>query len=294
MKILLVDDEVEILEILKEFLEMEQHIVLTAENGKQALDYVLSDPGIEVVFSDIKMPVMDGLAFLEKLRVHENTTPVVLVSGQGDLDSSIKALQLGALDFIVKPVHLKSLTESLHKIETAVELRQESRVAVPWVKEQALKLSFESQIAHIRNAVSYLSNQTHDICQSYDLDVRKLAICLQECLVNAIVHGNFGLDSQLKENDWAAYDQMIKERESQPSFSQLQVEVRFALHADHLLLEIADQGKGFDPKQLPDPSDPSSWLRLSGRGILFVRTYMDEVYWNDSGNKIFLKKNLAQ
>jgi len=293
MKILLVDDEVEILEILGEYLELEHHSVVKAENGKEALDIVLNDPSIDVVFSDIKMPVMDGLAFLEKLRVHENTIPVILVSGQGDLDSSIKALQLGALDFILKPVHLKSLSESLHKIETTVEQKQEPRLAVPWVEEQVISLSFGSNIANIRNAISYISKHTSDICSLYDLDDRKVAICLQECLVNAIFHGNFGLNSQLKEDDWPAYDQLIKQRESEPDYAAKQVTLNFKLHPDHFIFEISDEGAGFDPRQLPDPADPSSWLRLSGRGILFVRTYMDGVQWNEAGNKILLRKNLA-
>ena len=110
MNILLVDDDADILAILKEFLELQSHQVTTAFNGKQALDLVLAENEFDLVFSDIKMPEMDGLTFLEKLRNNELDIPVILISGQGDLESSIRALKLGALDFIVKPVHLKSVS----------------------------------------------------------------------------------------------------------------------------------------------------------------------------------------
>ena len=88
MKILLVDDEPEILEILREFLELKEHDVTTASNGKQALDLVLASDDFDLVFSDIKMPEMDGLTFLEKVRNNSVTVPVILISGQGDLETN--------------------------------------------------------------------------------------------------------------------------------------------------------------------------------------------------------------
>lgn len=201
MNILLVDDDPEILAILKEFLEMKNHKVSNAANGKAALELVLAANSYDVVFSDIKMPEMDGLSLLEKMRNNDVQIPVILISGQGDLESSIRALKLGALDFILKPVYLKTLEEALRKIDTALVAERETLIAQKFVQDQQLTLRCSSQLSHIRQIISYFVKQTKDVCTNYDLDANKLAICLQECLTNAIIHGNFGIDSGLKESD---------------------------------------------------------------------------------------------
>lgn len=292
MKILLVDDEPEILEILREFLEIKSHEVTTASNGKQALDLVLSQNDFDLVFSDIKMPEMDGLTFLEKARNNDLNIPVILISGQGDLETSIRALKLGALDFIVKPVYLKSVDEALQKIETAIAVEKETLSALSLLEEQKVTLACESNLSHIRKIISYFNKYTQDICANYGLDGNKIAICLQECLTNAIIHGNFGVDSNMKEQDWAAFDNLIKEKENLAEYAEKMVHIRFEHTPDKLKFDITDAGEGFDPRELPDPTDPESWLKLSGRGILFIRSYMDEVKWNDVGNRIVMIKFL--
>lgn len=292
LNVLLVDDEPEILDILKEFLEIKNHTVTTAANGRVALDLVLAPNDFDIVFSDIKMPEMDGLSFLEKVRSNELNLPVILISGQGDLESSIRALKLGALDFIVKPVYLKALDEALQKLDTALVAERETLIAQTLVRDQQLTLVCDSQLSHIRQIISYFGKQTQDVCINYNLDSNKLAICLQECLTNAIIHGNFSIDSDLKEQDWTAFDSLIKTRETQSDFSSKSVTVSFHQTPSLLQFTITDQGNGFNPNDLPDPTDPESWLKLSGRGILFIRSYMDEVNWNDVGNVIVMTKYL--
>ncbi|MCH7815721.1 MAG: response regulator [Proteobacteria bacterium] len=293
MKILLIDDEPEILEVLQEFLELKSHQVTTAANGKQALDIVLVKNDFDLAFSDIKMPEMDGLTFLEKVRSNDLKLPVILISGQGDLENSIRALKLGALDFIVKPVHLKSLDEALEKVENAIAVEKESITVLQLIKEQQITLVCDSKLSHIRNIISYFNKYNRDVCANYDLDGNKIAICLQECLTNAIIHGNFRVDSGLKERDWSLFDKVIKEKEAQEAFSRKKVFINFRQTPDKLQFDIEDEGSGFDPALLPDPTDPESWLKLSGRGILFIRSYMDEVEWNDVGNSIVMTKYLA-
>ena len=293
MKILLVDDEPEILEVIKEFLELKGHTVETANNGKSGLDMVLGHNDFDLVFSDIGMPEMDGLTLLEKIRSNDIDTPVILISGQSDVSNTIRALQLGALDFIVKPVYLKSVEEALDKIDTAMAAERENKAVVDLISEQKVVLSITSDLNKIRNVISYFNRYTHDLCGVFDLDGNKLAICLQESLTNAIIHGNFKVESKLKEEDWSAFDNLIKERQADPELGKKKVFITLYQTPDRLAFEIRDEGDGFDPAILPDPTHPESWLKLSGRGILFIRSFMDEVSLNDVGNSITMVKKLA-
>jgi len=293
MNILLVDDDPSILELFKEFFEIKGHTVSTAVNGKDALGHVLTSNNFDVVFSDIKMPEMDGLQFLEKMRSNDVHIPVILISGQGDLESSIQALKLGALDFILKPVYLKTLDEALLKINTALAAERETLIAQKFVQDQRLTLQCSSCLSHIPQIISYFVKQTKDICTNYGLDATKLAICLQECLSNAIIHGNFAVESGLKEADWGAFDSLIKERENDPRFSDKTVSILFQQTPSLMRFTVSDEGLGFNLDELPDPTDPASWLKLSGRGILFIRSYMDEVHWNETGSQIVMSKYLS-
>jgi len=290
MKILLADDLPELLAIMTKQLENLGHEVVNAKNGEEAFKLAQTHSDFDLICSDIKMPVLNGLELLEKLRLAENDTPVVLVTGAADLKTSIQALKLGALDFIVKPIQDKAFQESLERIEMALTIERESIDAASMVTRQAITLVTESRLSNISKIVGYFNRQLHNICAISDLDSKKIAICLQECLTNAIIHGNFDITSAVKEQDWNIYDKLIREAEKQEQQYMKQVKIQFEMLENTIQFEISDEGMGFDPHDLPDPADPLNWVKLSGRGIIFVRSFMDTVAWNEIGNSIRIAK----
>ena len=107
-KILIIDDERSIRNTLKDILEFEKHQVVLAENGKAGLDTALS-ASFDVIFSDIKMPEMDGIELLTALKEQEVEAPVVMISGHGNIDTAVECIKKGAFDFIEKPIDLNRL-----------------------------------------------------------------------------------------------------------------------------------------------------------------------------------------
>ncbi len=124
-KILVVDDERAIRNTLKEILEFEGYSVDLAEDGKQALEKVGKDQ-YDLIYSDVKMPGMDGIEFLEEIRKIERSAvgpsqsdykttnvvgscPVVMISGHGNIETAVEAIKKGAYDFIEKPLDLNRL-----------------------------------------------------------------------------------------------------------------------------------------------------------------------------------------
>ena len=105
-KLLIVDDEEPIRNVLKEHFELDDYQVFTAESGNKALE-LISNVDIDFIISDIRMPDGDGEMLLRKVRERDNDVPLVLlVSGFSEL-SREKALELGALDYLAKPFDLK-------------------------------------------------------------------------------------------------------------------------------------------------------------------------------------------
>lgn len=111
-KILVVDDEKHIRGALKEILEYEKHVVDEAVNGQDAYK-LFAENDYDVVFCDIKMPVMDGLEFLSKSMELGKETQIVIISAHGNIETAVEATKKGAFDFIQKPLDLNRLLVTL-------------------------------------------------------------------------------------------------------------------------------------------------------------------------------------
>ena len=106
--ILVIDDERSIRNTLKEVLEYENHVVDVAVDGYEGIE-MFSKGKYELALCDIKMPGLDGIEVLEKLIEMPGNTPVVMISGHGNIDMAVEAIKKGAFDFIEKPLDLNRL-----------------------------------------------------------------------------------------------------------------------------------------------------------------------------------------
>jgi DNA-binding NtrC family response regulator len=111
-KILIIDDEKSIRSTLKEILEFEKYQVETAENGASGTSLINSKE-YDLIFCDIKMPKMDGLEFLDQKNVKGIETPVIMISGHGNIETAVQALKNGAYDYIEKPLDLNRVLLSV-------------------------------------------------------------------------------------------------------------------------------------------------------------------------------------
>ncbi|MGK5094148.1 response regulator [Deltaproteobacteria bacterium TL4] len=292
MKLLVVDDEVDLLAEIAEDLTEQGHTVTTAENGKQA--YALFSEKTQTfdgVLSDVRMPGMNGMELLTRIKQDDPETPVVLITGHGDVKIAIEALKLGALDFILKPFKLESLYAAISRMESLQYSKKELREILPFVAP--IHLRIPSQTRLIKGISAYLQSQFQVLCHWYGLSLHEISVCLQEALINAIVHGNLEISSKLKEQAWEKFEMRVKKREASAKFGKRTVEICYQATSEHLTFEIEDQGKGFDYRRFPE-SSPTESLRFSGRGLILIRAFMDEVTWNEKGTRIKMVKYLKR
>lgn len=113
-KILLVDDEDDLREVLKFLLESDGYHIIEAKNGAEGLLTSKQDKP-DLIISDIRMPEMDGLQLLEALNKLGMPCPVILLTGFADVTSIRTAWRLGAFDFLDKPISEKTLLETVHR-----------------------------------------------------------------------------------------------------------------------------------------------------------------------------------
>jgi two-component system response regulator (stage 0 sporulation protein F) len=122
MKILVVDDEEGAQELFNIILTDEGYEVLLANCGEEALA-LLKENSFNLVITDIKMPRMDGLQLLQEIRKAGCKTDVIMVTAYGEVESYLKAMSLGAAEYINKPIRIKELKRIVHKVLTEQKAR---------------------------------------------------------------------------------------------------------------------------------------------------------------------------
>ena len=123
VKILVIDDEKATLSMFRLFLEAYGYLVLTAENGTEGIEiFTREKPAI--VITDIKMPGIDGLAVLQRIKDIDPTAGVIVITGHGDDDLAQRALASHAVDFIHKPINKAALDAALEKARQRLGLTE--------------------------------------------------------------------------------------------------------------------------------------------------------------------------
>ncbi len=124
-KILVVDDEINIVKTLSAILQDEGHVVYSSGNGKDTLSFVAKNV-VDLIFLDVWLPDIDGIEVLDRMnRTHPNIA-VIMISGHASIDIAVKATRMGALDFLDKPLSMQRIITSLNNALERVNLRNEN------------------------------------------------------------------------------------------------------------------------------------------------------------------------
>ncbi|MBF0277360.1 MAG: response regulator [SAR324 cluster bacterium] len=289
MRVLLVEDDNNLLEELENLLTRRNHIVTTAKNGQQAWEEYSNFPNIfDIILTDVKMPVMDGMQLLKKIRQYDSEALVIIMTAQGDLEMSVEALKLGALSFLNKPLNPRELLSALGKLEIVRPPRHSQINGMNRFNKQ-IQFSLSSCTESLSSATFYLERSFKWLWQLSDMNSPQMQACLYEAILNGIVHGNLEIPSSYQRYS-REFDEIVAERELRPEFANRQITIRAEFNEKQFQCEIQDEGKGFEFSQLPDIGDTASLL-VEGKGLQIIRYYMDQVSWNESGNTIKMVKN---
>ena len=168
MVILVIDDEAGLRRSLGAYLEDMDHEVLEAENGQVGLDLLLANAErLEAVVVDLNMPVMDGYSFIQHARTRTPDIPVVVLSGVGIIEDALRAMRLGAWDFITKPlIDLAILDHVLGKVTERARLLRENRLyqenleALVRQRTHELEIARRQVMQRLSRAAEYKDNET--------------------------------------------------------------------------------------------------------------------------------------
>lgn len=155
-KILIIDDERAIRSVLKETFEFEKHEVDCAENGIKGLE-MMQQQKYDLAFCDIKMPEMDGIEVLEKVNELELDTPMVMISGHGNIETAVECIKKGAFDFIEKPLDLNRLLICMRNGLERKTLVAETKTLKKQVAKKNQMIGESEPMKHLRDIINRIA-----------------------------------------------------------------------------------------------------------------------------------------
>ena len=260
-----------------------------ATHGGEALEIVARDRP-DAVLTDLQMPEMDGLELVRCLRRDYPTLPCILMTACGSEETAVLALREGAVSYVPKQNLRHGLEESLKIVMEVTRTAQHRQTVNALFRQGETQYVLGYEPGAAAALVSHLQDGLAQIEFCDEAEVLRVGTALSEALVNAVDHGNLELDSALREESDSAYRELGNQRAATSPYRDRSVHVTARLSQAEATYVIRDEGPGFDPTQLPDPTDPENLLRPSGRGIMLIRTFMDDVSFNERGNEITLRK----
>jgi CheY-like chemotaxis protein len=263
--------------------------VVHAGDGHSALEEMeRSAPSL--VLTDAYMPRMDGLELVRQVRERFPHVPVVLMTGTGSEQTAVAALKAGAADYVTKRSMVTDLGTILERVLSNARAEMDRLRLLGGMTERQAQFV----LANDPRLVSPLVAQLRDdllavgVCDRHA--ATRVGIALEEALLNAVYHGNLEISSKLKEDGEEPFHALARVRRSQEPYASRRVRVLSRVTQQQGTFVIADDGPGFDVSSLPDPTDPENLLLPSGRGLLLMRTFMDSVEYNSTGNRVTMTK----
>lgn len=123
-------------------------------------------------------------------------------------------------------------------------------------------------------------------------EILRVGLAIEEALMNAIYHGNLEVGSELKESEGGRFHQLASQRKLQEPYAKRRVHVVGQVSSREFICTIRDEGNGFEVASIPDPLAPENLHKASGRGLFFIRQFMDQTEHNESGNVITMVKRV--
>lgn len=261
-RILIVEGNAELRAVLADALSGLGHEVVTA--GDRAAAVSRDDlEDFDLIISDLAEYNDSGVQLVSELKRQRLFVPIVVSSEEAHHTGIIKAFKLGAANFVRKPydeAELRSIVEKTlgYKLRFIEDLK-----VLPYVREH-IEFELPSDLSLMNGVLHYLIERVAAL-GVIKPDTSNLFIALDEAFVNAVKHGNRGDHRKL-------------------------VRITADLSAKEARFTVEDEGEGFSLQDIPDPCDPANLFKTSGRGVLLIYNIMDEVEYNERGNRLTMVK----
>jgi CheY-like chemotaxis protein len=265
-----------------------------AANGAEALEKIQQSPP-DVVLSDLQMPELDGLELVGAIRSRFPLIPVILMTAHGSEEIAVQALARGASSYVPKSKLAQELPDVLESVMAVSKADRHNERLGECLHRTANEFVLENDTGLVYPLVDHCQRLVTRMKLCDETGRIRVGIALEEALLNALYHGNLELTAdQLREARSGMISNgngnIIEQRRQQAPYRDRKIHFQVSVSPTEASFVIRDEGPGFNPSDVPDPTDPANLERESGRGLLLMRTFMDDVQYSANGNQVTLTK----
>ncbi|HUE69469.1 MAG TPA: response regulator [Pirellulaceae bacterium] len=271
-----------------------EYSVEFAEDGSDALTKIRAQVP-DVIITDLQMPNRNGLELVSAVRMHHPGVPVILMTGHGSEGLAVEALHRGAAGYVPKPQLAERLLDAVGEALSLSRADHTYERLISCLKLCEFNFELASDAALIDPLVDLVSQMVAGMRLTDATGRFRVGAAVKEALLNAIYRGNLELSfSELPDvrdgSPAGAAARLVEERRTQPPYRDRLVHVLVKINPDEARLVIRDDGPGFDPTQVPQAGEEGSLDAQTGRGLVLLRAFLDEVQYSDRGNEVTLVK----
>ncbi|MCA9062326.1 MAG: response regulator [Planctomycetaceae bacterium] len=266
--------------------------ISTAANGVEALECLGRMP-VDLVLTDLQMPEMNGLDLVRRVRDEYPQIPVILMTAAGSEEIAVSAMQEGAASYLSKTARIDELLNVVRRVLDARAEGLVHQLVLDKLQQDVYELVLGNSRLLMSATARFLRNAMQAMALCPQKELVRVGIALEEALLNACLHGNLGLDSRLREDSGEVFETLADTRSRIDPWQGRRVRVTAQISRRRATVTILDEGSGFNPARLPDPTDPENLLKPHGRGVMMMRLFMDDVFWNETGNQVTMIKNAS-
>ncbi len=292
-KLLIVDDNQELLDLISEFLTVEEYEVKTARSGGAALRY-LSNENFDLVVSDIQMPGISGLELLKRIKTTINTDiPVILITGHLSNENVSEAIRLGVSDFVGKPFDsfylLKQIKYQLKRTDKSKPFRHSFKS----ITKKSVSFEFDLDDFFSENISTLVMIHIEHLVHMKPALTNMIVMILEELIENAFIHGVLALSKEVRSMDHISYMKYIDKIDKlKYQHRKINLDIFYEKEKRILKIEIDDHGNGFDYESLMKVEKSLIDFAETGRGIQIVKMLCDEMEFFNRGSKVIITKKL--
>ena len=266
--------------------------VVYADNGHQALA-LIDQIRPSVVLTDLQMPEMDGFELVEAIRASYPRIPVILMTAYGSEAAAMRALQAGAANYVPKKNLVTELVGTVQKLLAIVAGDRKKQKVLGFQLSRTRRFEIDNDPALLAPLIDLIREDFDAFAIGDETTGIRIAVALQESLANAIYHGNLECSSDLRQEDERIFYNQANQRRTAEPYASRRVHISSTIDRQEARIVIRDEGPGFDVAALDRPFDPEDLMKIGGRGMILIQTFLDEVFHNQTGNQITLVKRRA-
>jgi len=249
----------------------------------------------DLIVTDLTMPTMDGLELVRSLRVHHPEVPVILMTAYGSEALAVEALAQGAASYVPKSSLAAKLADTVEGVLGLARASQSREQLMRCLVRTEFSFALENDPAMIDPLVDLVQQMIAGMKFTDFAGRLQISVAVKEALLNALFHGNLQITQQeieavsdhlLEENETS----LVEQRRAQAPYNERKLFVDVKITGEEARFVIRDQGPGFDVHAVSGVNDQGNPELERGRGLSLMRTFMDQVVFNEAGSEVTLIK----